>query len=205
MPNTNPDLDHARISAYEKGVRGRRRAVRRLLKYLPRRSNAARFPGLRPFAKRVKQAPDLWVYRGGPLIRAYYVGSVLTLIPLLGIQILLSVIAAIVLRCNLPILIALAFVTNPLTAAPIYYATFQTGRWILDHIGLGHLGTAVAMAPALALGGVVGGIALGGVLHLVTFIWSRWHERHQAEIGRIKDRVAKRERNRPVPQMESGR
>lgn len=186
----HPDkLDRQRIAEYEAEVRGHRSRVRRLLKYLPRRSNVARFPGLRRFAAQVRKLPHLWQYRGAPLIRAFYVGSVLSLLPLLGIQLVLCAIASIVARANLPIIVALAFITNPLTSAPIYYGTYRIGRWLMDAAGLDGLSTAASMVPALTVGGITAGIALGAVLHLVAIIWSRWHAGRRDEVARIRARL----------------
>lgn len=189
MPDSpdHPDkLDRQRIAEYEAEMRGRRRRARRLLKYLPRRSNVARFPGLQRFAAQVRKLPHLWQYRGAPLTRAFYVGSVLSLLPLMGIQLVLCAIAAIVVRANLPIMVALAFITNPLTSAPIYYGTYRIGRWFMDAAGLDGLGTAASMVPALTIGGITAGITLGAVLHLGAIIWSQRHATRRDEVARIR-------------------
>lgn len=198
--------EHARLLAYEQDSRRRRRRARFFLKYLPRRSNVARFPGLRRIGERARKLPFLWSYRGGPLIRSFYIGSVITLLPLYGIQLLAGALCAIVGRCNLPIVVALAFVTNPLTSPPIYYGTYRLGRWLIDMAGFDHLGVAVAVAPALTVGGVIAGLGLGAALHLTAFLWSRWYAKHTGEFARLKKRLSPRSHaHRPVTSEQSER
>lgn len=202
-PN-NPE--HERLLAYEQGGRTRRRRAKLFLKYLPRRSNVARFPGLRRLGERARKLPYLWSYKGAPLIRSFYIGSIVSLIPLLGIQLLVGAACAIVGRCNLPIVAALAFVTNPLTSPPIYYGTYRLGRWLLDATGFDQLGVAAGLVPALTVGGVVAGIGLGAALHAIVFFWSRWHQKHAAEIAYLKAKVSRRAAaHRPVPGREESR
>lgn len=53
----------------------------------------------------------------------------------MGIQLPLATMAALILRCNLMVLGGLQFITNPLSAAPIYYATHQIGEFVLNQVG----------------------------------------------------------------------
>ena len=46
-------------------------------------------------------------------------------------QIPLSAAAAVALRANLPMAVASTLVTNPVTFGPVYYAAYQTGRFVL--------------------------------------------------------------------------
>lgn len=46
-------------------------------------------------------------------------------------QIPLSAAAAVALRANLPMAVASTLVTNPVTFGPVYFAAYQTGRFIL--------------------------------------------------------------------------
>lgn len=142
------------------------RRLRRFMRHLPRRTNVSRYPGLKRFSGRIKGLPYLWVYKGPPLVRALYLGSVITLLPLFGAQIVTGLGAALLFRANLPVIIALAFVSNPLTAAPIFFATYKTGKAILGITGASGWGTAASLVPALSLGGIVCGVAMGAGLHL---------------------------------------
>jgi uncharacterized protein (DUF2062 family) len=56
--------------------------------------------------------------------------------PLYGIQIPSAFLLALLLRANLPILVGLQVVSNPLTILPIWFAAYQIGQMILSVIGL---------------------------------------------------------------------
>jgi hypothetical protein len=46
-------------------------------------------------------------------------------------QILFSVLAALVLRANIPAAVGSTLITNPITFAPVYYAAYHLGSWML--------------------------------------------------------------------------
>lgn len=46
-------------------------------------------------------------------------------------QMVLSAIAAIILRVNLPISVVLVWITNPLTMPPMFYFSYKVGTWTL--------------------------------------------------------------------------
>lgn len=46
-------------------------------------------------------------------------------------QILFAVIAALVLRANVPAAVGSTLITNPITFAPLYYAAYHLGSWML--------------------------------------------------------------------------
>jgi len=106
--------------------------TKRILRWMPRRTNIHRYPGLRRFAKTARRNLDLWSFRVAHVIPALYAGCILAFWPLYGIQIPLSVLFALFLRANLPILFSLQFITNPVTIIPVYYVTYQIGRLFLS-------------------------------------------------------------------------
>ena len=59
------------------------------------------------------------------------VGVFLAFIPI-PFQMVFAAILALWIRCNLPLSIGLVWISNPLTIAPIFFATYQLGLWILD-------------------------------------------------------------------------
>ncbi len=61
---------------------------------------------------------------------AFFVGLFLMWVPLPS-QMILAAGAAILLRCNLPISVALVWITNPLTMPPMFYAAYVLGNWML--------------------------------------------------------------------------
>ena len=62
---------------------------------------------------------------------AFFVGLFIAFLPIPG-QMLLAALAAILLRCNLPISVGLVFITNPLTMPPIFYLAYQVGALLID-------------------------------------------------------------------------
>lgn len=120
------------------------------------------------------------------MTRALYVGSVVSLLPLYGVQILVGAFAAIAFRCNLPMVAALSLITNPLTSPPIYYGTYRLGRWLLNSMGLDGLSTASAVAPSLFVGGAIAGIIVGSVLHLAELAWQRQAKQNSLALHLLK-------------------
>lgn len=112
------------------------RRVKRWLRPLPRRTNIHRYPILKWFAEAARKRIYIWSFRVENAVPAIYSGSVLTLMPLYGIQVPTAFILALLLRANLPILVGLQVVSNPLTVWPIWLADYQIGRAIISVVGI---------------------------------------------------------------------
>ncbi|MGF1530549.1 MAG: DUF2062 domain-containing protein [Puniceicoccaceae bacterium] len=111
------------------------RRVKWMLRPLPRRTNIHRYPILRWFSKTARARSYLWSFRSRFVVRSFYVGWVLTLLPLYGLQILLAALLAIAVRANLMVLVGLQLVSNPLTVAPIWYGNYLIGEKVLSMCG----------------------------------------------------------------------
>ena len=117
--------------------RRRIRLVKKWLKHLPRRSNVHRYPVLRWFGESAKKRTYLWSFRSREMMPAIYLGILVALMPLVGIQMLLvTLLAVFLVRANLPVLVGLQWISNPLTMGPIYYADYQIGMAMLELVGL---------------------------------------------------------------------
>lgn len=90
-----------------------------------------RYPIIGRFAASLRPRSYLWSIRRIDVQRAYYAGSIISFLPLFGIQLPLALLAALLLRCNFMILGGLQLVTNPFTAGPIYYLTHELGVEVL--------------------------------------------------------------------------
>ncbi len=120
-----------------KAARWRRmRRVKRWLRPLPRRTNIHRYPILKFFAETARKRAYIWSFREENAVPAIYAGCILTLLPLYGLQLALAFLLAILLRANLPILIGLQVVSNPITAIPLWVADYQIGRIVLGVLGV---------------------------------------------------------------------
>ncbi|MEM8995279.1 MAG: DUF2062 domain-containing protein [Acidobacteriota bacterium] len=173
-----PENDYAAVERRHRAERaGRFGRLRRLLKPLPRRTNLSRYPVIRHFAAAARRYPDLWSFREGPIRKAIYAGAVIACLPIYGLQILLGLGVAIVLRANLAVMCAFQLVTNPLTAGPIYYAAYRTGIWFIRTFEIGHgLEAMGTRFNALVLGGVLIGLCLGLLGDLV-YRFAVWEAR----------------------------
>lgn len=173
MPPNPPELSELARRRLD-----RLRRVRRLMRPLPRRSNLGRYPILKYFAGPARRMPFLWSYRPEHVRPALYIGSILTLLPLIGVQLVLALAACVLLRGNLPITAALQLISNPLTAAPLYGLTYAVGapftEWLLPAAG-----AAWRIPTALGLGAVLLGLVLAGAIHLV---WELSRRRRQREL-----------------------
>ncbi len=110
--------------------------TKRILRFLPRRSNIHRYPGLKWFARITRKRLYLWSFRVKAIVPALYGGCILTMLPLYGIQLPLSALLALLLRANLPVLVGLQFLSNPVTVLPLYFTAFQIGRACLNPLGI---------------------------------------------------------------------
>lgn len=106
--------------------------------------------------------------------------------PLPG-QMALAALAALYFRCNLPISVALVWVTNPFTVPFFFYLAYQIGclilgipeetfkfeltwSWLIDELS--------RLAPPFLLGSVILGLALGACGYSGMQLFWRWQVRH---------------------------
>lgn len=87
-------------------------------------------PGMRFFG-RLLEDPNLFHLNRHSVSVACSVGFFICFLPIPG-QFIIGTLAALVFRCNLPIVIALVWVSNPLTFPIIFYGAFELGSWMLD-------------------------------------------------------------------------
>lgn len=170
--------------------------LKRWLKPLPRRANLSRYPVIRHFAAAARKNPYLWSFQGASVRRAIYAGSVIAFLPIYGLQLLFGLGAAILLRANLAVTCAFQLITNPLTAGPIYYATYRIGLWVIRTLevgeGRGAMGTRF---NALVLGGVLLGLAVA-LLADLGFRFAVWEARRLRERHAASRSVAAEMRSR---------
>jgi uncharacterized protein (DUF2062 family) len=114
------------------------RLWKQLLRFVPRRAAMHRYPLVGRFAAAARKRAFLWSFKPQHLRPAFYAGSILSLMPVMGVQLPLAFVLALLLRANFMILGGLQFITNPVTAAPIYYATYELGHTIITKVGYGH-------------------------------------------------------------------
>ena len=75
--------------------------------------------------------PNLWHLNRHSISMAVAVGLFVAWIPTPG-QMAISAVAAFYLRANLPVSVALVWITNPLTMPPMFYFSYLVGLWALN-------------------------------------------------------------------------
>jgi uncharacterized protein (DUF2062 family) len=111
------------------------RRAKRMLRYAPRRAVFHRYPLIGRFAVLARRRAYLWSFKPKHVRPALYFGTILSLWPVMGVQLPLALMVALFVRCNFMVTGGLQFITNPLTAAPIYYGTYHVGRYVLGLTG----------------------------------------------------------------------
>ncbi|MDJ0740850.1 MAG: DUF2062 domain-containing protein [Gammaproteobacteria bacterium] len=100
------------------------------------------------------------------------------------VQMVTSALSAIVFRVNLPISVALVWITNPLTMAPVFYFNYLVGTWLIGapaHVGAFQPSFEWIMAELNAIWKplFIGSIVLGTLLGLLGYgamrLYWRWH------------------------------
>jgi len=127
--------------------------------------------------------PNLWHLTRHSASTAFLVGLFAALMPTPG-QTLIAAGLAVLFRANLPIAVALTWVTNPLTTPPIVIVAYNVGAWLLSSPPLptnfefsfsSLFGEFGAVAKPFLLGSVVSGILAGSIGYVsIRLLW-RWH------------------------------
>lgn len=104
---------------------------RKLLKrFLPDHRTIKEHKHLQRFGTRLHD-PNLWHLNRRSVPGAFSVGLFVAFIPT-PFQMVISAALAILLRVNVPISVALVWVTNPITMPPVFYFCYKVGAWLLD-------------------------------------------------------------------------
>jgi uncharacterized protein (DUF2062 family) len=109
--------------------------IKKILKYLPRRANIHRYPILKYFAEAAKKRTYLWSFRVTDAVPALYVGWILTLVPVMSIQIAIACVLSFLFRANIMILVALQFISTPFTVPFLWYIAYKVGAFFVGKFG----------------------------------------------------------------------
>lgn len=88
-------------------------------------------------------SPNLWHLNRESVARAFAIGLFWCMIPM-PFQMIPAGACAIIFRGNVPLSLALVWVTNPLTMPIVFYANYRLGKWLM--------GAEVASPPAVDWG-----------------------------------------------------
>jgi len=73
---------------------------------------------------------SLWNLNRHSVAGAFLVGMICAFIPI-PFQMVLAAALAVVFHVNIPVSVALVWLTNPLTMPPLFYFSYEVGQWIL--------------------------------------------------------------------------
>lgn len=168
-----------------------------LKKYLPDPAHMREHKYLRVFGDRLADA-NLWHLNRRSIANGVFIGLFCAMIPM-PLQMLPAAMLAILFRANLPVSVALVWLTNPLTAVPVWYGTYLFGSallgmepsWVIEDNSFEAVWTAMwenfwqLYVPML-----VGSLIIGLVLACVGwasahYLW-RAHIRHQMRLRKAR-------------------
>ena len=168
-------------------------AKRFFRRYIPTPEKVREIRSLR-FLGQVLHEPNLWHINRHAVARAFMVGIFWTLIPM-PFQSIPAAIMAIWLNANLPLTLALIWISNPITMGPIMYGTYVVGTWILGQpaeVTEFKLQWAwfserlIEVGIPLYVGAIVLSVSVAVMAYLIIqYLWRRkvrsdWHKRQQA-------------------------
>lgn len=97
---------------------------------MPDHEKIRNHPQLNKLFGKLLHDPNLLHLNRRSVSMAFLVGLIMAFVPLPS-QMILAAAAAILVRCNLPISVALVWVTNPITIPPMFYFAYKVGAWTL--------------------------------------------------------------------------
>ena len=163
--------------------------ARKVLKrWIPSASKIRAMPSLQ-FLGALIQDPNLFHLNRHSVSVAVFVGIFVAFLPIFG-QMPVAAVLAFVLRANLPISVVLIWITNPFTIPPIFYLTYEIGRWILQTPPLTFsvelswawfTGEFLQIWKPLLLGSVLTGIVFACFGYLTMQAFWHWHVMHNWE------------------------
>lgn len=165
-----------------------------LRRYLPTPARLRASPALRPVSGYL-QDPALWHLHRRSVSGACFIGLFCAFLPV-PFQMLIAAALAIVSRRNLPIAVALVWVSNPVTIPPMFYFAYRLGAWLLDmQIATESIELSWtwlnANASKIGIPLLFGSLVCGWVSGISAFVIVRVAWRLKV-IQRLRDRAAKR-------------
>ena len=101
-----------------------------LRRYLLDPKELRKHPALRPLGVLLNN-PEIWHLHRRSVAGATFIGLFCAFLPI-PFQMLVAGVLAVASRCHLPLSVALVWITNPLTIAPMFYFAYRLGAWLLD-------------------------------------------------------------------------
>jgi uncharacterized protein (DUF2062 family) len=148
---------------------------------LPSREQLRQIKSLK-FLGEVIFEPNLWHFNRYSVSVGAFVGVFCCLLPM-PFQMIPCVLLCVFLHCNIPLSIALVWISNPITMPPIFYFTYRLGTLMLDRpntvtsieLSVEWLSQQLAAVwQPLILGSLVCGLSLGSLAFVIVRLYWRW-------------------------------
>jgi uncharacterized protein len=152
-----------------------------LRKYLPTRERLRETKSLHFLGEMIFEQ-NLWHFNRHSVSYAALVGLFCCFLPI-PFQMIPCVLLCVVIRCNVPLAIALVWVSNPVTMPPMMYFAYKVGTWLLGQsdqvvsveLSLEWLTAQLAQVwQPLLLGSLVSGITAGIIGFIAVRLYWRW-------------------------------
>ena len=155
--------------------------MRKLKEYLPTREQVRNTRSLR-FIEHLIFEPNLWHFNRHSVSWAYLVGFFCCFLPM-PFQMVPCAVLCVWIRCNVPLAIAIVWISNPVTITPIFYFAYRLGIWML---GQPDSFTSIELTmewfshqlnmiwQPLLLGSLACGLFLGATSFAIVRIYWRW-------------------------------
>lgn len=127
--------------------------------------------------------PNLWHLNRRSAASAFFVGIFSAFVPI-PFQMLLAAGLAVIVRCNLPLSVALVWITNPVTMPAIFYFTYKAGCFLLSipvdqtplELSLHGVGVELGRIwKPLLLGSLASGVFAGALCYFIIRLYWRWN------------------------------
>lgn len=144
-----------------------------LQKWIPHPDHIRKLPGLNRFGSRLHE-PGIWHLNRRSVARAFAIGLFLALLPIPG-QMPLAALAALFFTANLPISLALVWLSNPFTMPVIFYGTYWIGaqltsRSVIAFETIQQKGWGATLLVDLYWPTFLGGFICGLILALIGYL-----------------------------------
>jgi len=171
-------------------------------KYLPTREQLREVRSLGFLGEMIFE-PNLWHFNRHSVSFAFLVGIFCCFLPI-PFQMVPCVLLCVAIRCNVPLSIALVWISNPLTMGPMFYSTYRLGTWLLgrenrvSHVSLSWdwLSSQLGLVwVPLLLGSVIAGITLGSLGFVTVRLYWRWKIARYWSMRKLRKQLAQATHN----------
>ncbi len=165
-------------------------------KYLPSRDQLRRTRTLRFLGEMIFE-PNLWHFNRHSVSFAFLIGTFCCFLPI-PFQMVPCLMLAVWIRCNIPLSVAIVWISNPITMPPIFYGTYKLGTWMLGQenevtrISLSWEWLSAQLSVVwqpLLLGSLVTGLTLGSVAFVIVRVYWRWKVSRHWSMRRLRQSI----------------